>query len=121
MPAENVLIGYYLSLQGGKAIVDAEGSLLVCGTAAELQHHITETLQLNPEQGSCLPVDYEGILNGMNQGYSFALDEAAYQIFQPRAVQDGFSLQPEDFSVGEDGLKQFATLGQSKRESNPGS
>ena len=94
-----VLIGYYASFQGDRAIVNEDNSVIVFGN----KHDFTNYHENHPEKVAEIPtykkIYYDEIIQSICEGYSFAFDEISYNRFYPIAQLNGYDFGPVDFSI----------------------
>ena len=106
------LIGYYASLQGDRAIVNEDSSVIVFGKKNDFINYHENHPEKVTENPAYKKIYYDEITQSINEGYSFAFDEISYNRFYPIAQLNGYDFGPEDFSINSNTNyeKKFATL-----------
>ncbi len=111
------LIGYFGSLQGDRAIVNEDSSVIVFGNKNNFINYHENHPEKVVENPVYKKIYYDEIIQSTYEGYSFAFDETSYNRFYPIAQLNGYDFGPVDFSIDPNTNyeKKFATL---KIESN---
>ena len=106
------LIGYYGSLQGDKAIVNEDSSVIVFGNKKDFINYHENHPEKVIENPVYKMIHYDEIIQSISEGYSFAFDEISYNRFYQIAQLNGYDFGPEDFSIDSNTnyVKKFATL-----------
>jgi hypothetical protein len=106
------LIGYYGSLQGDRAIVNEDSSVIVIGNKNDFINYHENHPEKVTENLVYKKIYYNEIIQSINEGYSFAFDEVSYNRFYPIAQLNGYYFGPENFSINSNTNyeKKFATL-----------
>ena len=75
------LIGYYASLQGDRAIVNEDSSVIVFGNKNDFINYHENHPEKVTENPVYKKIYYNEIIQSINEGYSLAFDEVSYNRF----------------------------------------
>ena len=99
-------------MQGDRAIVNEDGSVIVFGNKDDFINYHENHPEKVTENPAYKKIYYDEIMHSIYEGYSFAFDEISYNRFHPIARLNGFNFGSESFTLGSNTNyeKRFATL-----------